>query len=73
MADSIFGAVLSGLRTYLARTMAAQGVAQLCYHNFSLLMTFYLAWKRGFSRVEMVSPKADAAFVAALRKRIAVS
>jgi inner membrane protein len=38
-----------------------------------LLMTFYLAWKRGFSPVEMVSPKADAAFVAALRKRIAVS
>ena len=31
-----------------------------------LLMTFYLAWKRGFSPVEMVSPKADAAFVAAL-------
>jgi membrane-bound metal-dependent hydrolase YbcI (DUF457 family) len=38
-----------------------------------LLMTFYLAWKRGFSPLEMVSLKADAAFVAALRKRIPVS
>lgn len=38
-----------------------------------LLMTFYLAWSRGFSPLEMVSLKADAAFVAALRKRIPVS
>src|SRR6266853_1526905 len=38
-----------------------------------LLMTFYLARKRGFSPLEMVSLKADAAFVAALRKRIPVS
>ncbi len=38
-----------------------------------LLMTFYLAWKQGFSPLEMVSLKADAAFVAALRKRIPVS
>src|ERR1700674_6006921 len=36
MADSIFGAVLSGLRTDLARTMGAQCVAQLCYHNFAV-------------------------------------
>jgi membrane-bound metal-dependent hydrolase YbcI (DUF457 family) len=38
-----------------------------------LLATFYLAWVRGFSLLEMVSLKADAAFVAALRKRIPVS
>jgi inner membrane protein len=38
-----------------------------------LLMTFYLAWLRGFSPLEMVSRKADAAFVVALRKRIPVS
>jgi len=38
-----------------------------------LLLTFYLAWKRGFSPLEMVSLKADAAFVAALRTRIPVS
>jgi hypothetical protein len=38
-----------------------------------LLATFYLAWSRGFSPLEMVSLKADAAFVAALRKRIPVS
>lgn len=34
-----------------------------------LLVTFYLAWLRGFSPLEMVSRKSDAAFVAALRKR----
>jgi hypothetical protein len=38
-----------------------------------LLVTFYLAWSRGFSPLEMVSAKADTAFVAALRKRIPVS
>jgi len=38
-----------------------------------LLLTFYLAWKRGLSPLEMVSLRADAAFVAALRKRIAMS
>src|ERR1700686_2986543 len=38
-----------------------------------LLLTFYLAWKREFSPLEMVSLKADAAFVAALRTRIPVS
>jgi inner membrane protein len=42
--------------------------------NFALTITllmavFYLAWLRGFSPVEMVSVKADAAFVEALRKR----
>lgn len=31
--------------------------------------TFYLAWKRGFSPLEMFSRKADAIFVAALRNR----
>ena len=35
-----------------------------------LVMTFYLAWSRGFSPLEMISPKADAAFVAALRSRV---
>lgn len=34
-----------------------------------LLATFYLAWKRGYSPIEIVSPRADAAFVAALRSR----
>jgi len=38
-----------------------------------LLMTFYLAWVRGFSPLEMVSLKADAAFVAAPRKQVPVS
>jgi inner membrane protein len=34
-----------------------------------LLLTFWLAWRRGFSPLEMVSAKADLAFVAALRHR----
>jgi inner membrane protein len=38
-----------------------------------LLVTFYLAWSRGFSPLEMFSSKADAAFVAALRRRITAS
>jgi inner membrane protein len=33
-----------------------------------LLATFFLAWARGFSPLEMVSAKADTAFVAAIRK-----
>jgi membrane-bound metal-dependent hydrolase YbcI (DUF457 family) len=34
-----------------------------------LLVTFLLAWWRGFSPLEMISTKADAAFAAALRRR----
>ena len=37
-----------------------------------LVVTFYLAWSRGFSPPEMVSQKTDAAFVAAMRKRFPV-
>lgn len=34
-----------------------------------IIVTFYLAWSRGFSPLEMVSSKADAAFVETLRRR----
>lgn len=34
-----------------------------------LAITLYLAWRRGFSPLEMISTKADAAFVATLRHR----
>jgi membrane-bound metal-dependent hydrolase YbcI (DUF457 family) len=34
-----------------------------------LLVAFWLAWRRGFSPLEMISSKADAAFVRALRHR----
>ena len=34
-----------------------------------LVLTFWLAWWRGFSPLEMISAKADSAFVAALRQR----
>lgn len=36
---------------------------------FMLVATFYLAWRRGYSPVEMVSSNADAKFVDALRHR----
>jgi inner membrane protein len=35
----------------------------------ALFLTFYLAWKRGYSPVEMFSKKADKAFVDTLRNR----
>lgn len=34
-----------------------------------LCVTFWLAWRRGFSPLEMISAKADGAFVRALRRR----
>jgi hypothetical protein len=34
-----------------------------------LLFTLWLAWRRGFSPLEMISSRADKAFVAALRNR----
>ena len=34
-----------------------------------LILTLYLAWQRGFSPIEMVSPRADRLFVQTLRER----
>jgi hypothetical protein len=34
-----------------------------------LILTLWLAWRRGFSPLEMISEKADAAFVRTLRRR----
>lgn len=39
----------------------------------ALAATFYLAWKRGYSPLEMFSLKADHAFVSALRRRFPFS
>jgi hypothetical protein len=39
---------------------------------FTMLLlgiTFYVAWQRGYSPLELVSKKADAAFVSAIRRR----
>jgi inner membrane protein len=36
-----------------------------------LVITFVLAWKRGYSPLELISRRADAAFVGALRARFA--
>ncbi len=33
-------------------------------------VTFYLAWKRGYSPIEMLSKKADGAFISILRRRL---
>ncbi len=47
----------------------------LCpWPNFVLVilflgLIFYLAWKRGFSPLEMISERADQAFIATLRAR----
>ncbi|MCP4149151.1 MAG: metal-dependent hydrolase [bacterium] len=38
----------------------------------ALVITFYLAWKRGYSPLEMVSEKADKGFVNALRNRFPI-
>jgi inner membrane protein len=35
-----------------------------------LLVTFYLAWARGYSPIEMISTRADQAFVSTLRRRL---
>ena len=35
----------------------------------ALALSFYLAWKRGVSPLELISSKADQAFVYALRRR----
>ena len=35
----------------------------------ALIITFYLAWKRGYSPLEMISVTADAQFVGTLRQR----
>jgi hypothetical protein len=37
-----------------------------------LMATFYLSWMRGYSPIEMVSLKADSAFVGALRNRFSL-
>jgi inner membrane protein len=37
-----------------------------------LLITFWLAWRRGFSPLEMVSARTDRSFVAALRRRFPI-
>jgi inner membrane protein len=39
----------------------------------ALALTFYLAWKRGFSPLEMFSARADRTFVAALRRRFPIT
>ena len=36
---------------------------------FLLLLTFYLAWKRAYSPIEMISRRADEIFVSSLRER----
>ena len=37
--------------------------------GIAMIFVFYIAWKRGYSPVEIISPRADSAFVNTLRKR----
>jgi len=48
---------------------ALNGWQNFAITGAALAGMFYLAWSRGYSPLEMVSPRADAAFVAALRER----
>jgi hypothetical protein len=48
---------------------ALNGWQNFAISGVLLFATFYLAWLRGFSPLEMVSARADAAFVGALRQR----
>ncbi len=41
----------------------------MVFTAFLLAVTFYLAWKRGYSPLEMISKKMDAAFVNTLRNK----
>ena len=48
---------------------ALNGWQNFVITGLCLLVTFYLAWSRGYSPLEMVSRKADTALVGALRNR----
>jgi len=50
-------------------TVGAECVAEFRYNRGRHPAHFYLAWKRGYSPLEMVSGKVDEAFVETLRKR----
>jgi len=41
----------------------------IMFTTLLLALTFYLAWKRGYSPLEMISKKMDAAFVDTLRRK----
>jgi hypothetical protein len=41
----------------------------IMFTTLLLALTFYLAWKRGYSPLEMISKKMDAAFVETLRRK----
>ena len=48
---------------------ALNGWQNFLITGVALVTTFYLAWRHGYSPLEMVSNRADAAFVRALRQR----
>src|SRR5580704_18391052 len=50
--------------------MGIECVAELRDHDCSAVVTFYLAVRRGYSPLEMVSVQADQAFVDALGRRM---
>jgi hypothetical protein len=44
----------------------------ITFTAFLLALTFYLAWKRGYSPLEMISKKANAAVVDTLRRKFGI-
>ena len=69
MAYTLFEAIFIEAGFDLARTVGAERVAECRNHDGVIAATLWLAWLRGFSPLEMVSEKADAIFIAALRQR----
>jgi hypothetical protein len=70
LADSLSKAILFSMEFALARTVGRlNSWLNIASTAALLLATFYLAWWRGFSPLEMISEKAVATFVAALRQR----
>jgi hypothetical protein len=50
---------------------ALNGWQNFAITGVALLITFYCAWSRGYSPLELVSPNADRLFVETLRRRFA--
>jgi len=68
MADSIPEAVLSMLQLTWRGQWALNAWPNILITVVLLFCVFWLAWRRGFSPLEMISSKADRAFVETMRR-----
>jgi len=69
VAYSVSGAILFMVATCLERTVGPERLPNVLLTVVLLLITLWLAWRRGFSPLEMLSEKADRSLVTALRRR----